>query len=155
MHPLRGLLVASGLAALLLTAGLVGSPPAARAQSSMPGCIAPCDAANIYLSQLGYLQGQLSSNPGRCRAQCGEIRKGCVNAVVASERCFRGTASAILGFDFLGCSDLSSSDKAQCNKDISSQNYTIEGFLQDNVQCGKGDCESAFQDCLLSCNAPE
>jgi hypothetical protein len=153
MHPLRGLPVASGLAALVLAAGLFASPVASSAQSSMPGCIAPCDSANLYLSQLGYLQ--LSSNPGRCRAQCGEIRKGCVNAVVASERCFRGTASAILGVGFLGCSDLQSSDKTQCNNDISSENYSFESFLRDNVACGKSDCESAFQDCLLSCNAPD
>ena len=152
MYSLRGLLAALGFSALVLTAGFIIAPKAS-AQSSAPGCFAPCDAANLYLSQLSSLESQLSNNQGRCRAQCGAIRKGCFNAVAASERCFRGSVNSVLEFDRTACGDLQGSAQGPCNSDISSESQSVEGFLRDNVACGKTDCEEAFQDCLLTCTS--
>jgi hypothetical protein len=152
MNSFRGFFVASGISALVLAGGLFVAPQVS-AQSSSPGCFAPCDAANTYLSQLGYLENQLSSNLGRCRSQCGSIRKGCFNAVAASERCFRGSVNSVLEFDRTACGDLQGSAQGPCNSDISSESQSVEGFLRDNVACGKTDCEEAFQDCLLTCTS--
>jgi hypothetical protein len=152
MYSLRGLLAALGFSALVLTAGFIIAPKAS-AQSSAPGCFAPCDAANLYLSQLSSLESQLSNNQGRCRAQCGAIRKGCFNAVLASERCLHSSLTSVLDFDFLSCSDLQASAKADCNNGIQSQSESIASFLRGNVKCGKVACENGFQDCLQSCSS--
>ena len=142
------------LAALVLAANLFAAAPA-RAQSSSGGCFAPCDTASLYLSALGYLEGQLSSNPGRCRTQCAAIRQGCVNAVTAAARCFRGSATSVLDFDRQSCNDLSGTSRNECQSGIASDSQSLNSFIGDDVQCGTEVCQSAFQDCVASCNGPE
>ena len=141
------------VAALVLGAGfLPASPASAQEGGSVGGCLAPCDAATTYLADLGYLESELSSNPGRCRTQCAQIRGGCLNAVTSAARCYRGSAMAILSFEGQSCLDLQSTAQRDCRSGVAADTQDLDSFLRDDRQCGKDSCESSFQACLLNCN---
>lgn len=152
MRSPHGISVGLGVAALVLTAGLVAASPA-RAQPSAPGCVLPCDAAEQYLGLIGYLV-DFSPNPAPCRSQCADLRKGCVNTVAAAERCFRGSSISVLDIAFRNCADIQGSGKQECTDEVNGENQALQSLLKDNVQCGKEACEDAFQECLLSCQGP-
>jgi hypothetical protein len=141
----------SGVAALLLAAGLFAAPQAS-AQSSSFGCFAPCDAAEIYLASIGYLEGNLSNSRGRCRTQCADLREGCFNAVSSAERCFRGSAMSVLSFGSQSCRDLEGSASGECQNGIASDTQSLNSFLGEDSACGRNTCEAAFQECMSICN---
>jgi hypothetical protein len=151
MRSLRGFVVGLAMVGMLGGVGLFSAAPAS-AQTSSPGCFFPCDASFIYLQSIGYfIEGGLSSDPGRCRAQCGAIRKGCHNAVTSSERCIRGSIYSAFEFDRKACGDFFGSE-AECRDEINSSKQGFESFLREDVQCGRSNCEDDFEDCLLACN---
>lgn len=152
MRSLRGFAVGLAMVGMLGGAALFTAAPA-RAQSSSPGCFFPCDSALIYLQAIGYFTvGELSSDPGRCRAQCGAIRKGCHNAVTSSERCLRGSIYSAFEFDRKACGD-SFGSEGECRDEVDLSKQGFESFLREDVQCGRTTCEEDFEDCLLACSS--
>ena len=151
MRSLRSVVVGFAASGLLLAGGLLVSSDA-HAQSSSPGCQTPCSTANSYLSQFDFFVGTSpSSNLGRCRSQCGSMRKGCFNAVQSSARCLRGSGQAIFEYDTTACGDLQGSAQNSCNASVTSTNRSFENFLLSDTNCGNSSCESEFQACLNSC----
>jgi len=149
----RGISWAAGVAALMLAAGLFAAPQAS-AQSSSFGCFAPCDAASIYLASIGYLEGDLSSSPGRCRTQCADLRQGCLNAVSSASRCFRGSALSVLAFEGQSCRDLEGNASGECQQGVNADTRSLNDFLAEDSACGRDTCEDAFQECIAVCNQP-
>ena len=145
----------SGLASLLVGTGLGPTASAQEEGGSVGGCLAPCDAASTYLADLGYLEGQLSSDQRRCRQQCAQIDQGCRNAVVSATRCYRGSAMAVLFFEGQSCLDLQGTPQRDCRSGVAADTQDLDTFLHNDVQCGQDTCQTAFQACVQSCNPPD
>jgi hypothetical protein len=150
MRSIRSSLVGFAAAGMMLAAGLVVAPQAS-AQSSSPGCFLPCDAAEFYLSSIGYFTDGFSNDVSRCRTQCGALRAGCSNAVGSSHRCVNGSFNSAFAIERQNCSDLEGEAANQCNANVSSGSSSLRSFVRDNVQCGRNTCESAFDECVSFC----
>lgn len=151
MRSLRNLVVGLAAVGMLAGAGVFSAAPAS-AQSTTGGCFAPCDSAWAFLYSLGYfVDYDFSSDPRRCRAQCGDARKGCYNAVSSSERCLRGSVNAFLTIERRSCDDFEGS-QAECRQEVNSEGQSFRSFLKEDAECGRAACQDGFEDCVASCD---
>jgi len=140
-----------GLTALALVGLSLGAD---SASATTGGCIVPQFAALAYGSEGGggpifsfFDQVMLSGDSGVRKQQCGDFLKGCQQTVKLSTNCVQ----AALAADQKGLQDLckdSSGSVSDCQKEVSSQYSSFQGFLSGSKATGNDICKACYADCL-------